>query len=138
MNQKPRAVKVAIWRRATAMARRNPISTIAAVVAIFAGIPGAVAGVSYLNSAAEEWRPAFLSDVIVTIDGKRMPVIVVAQDHSAAIDFLIIKEQYRALEIAKEDLRRDPASVSAKKEVETLNKSIDVRQKRLDKATGGR
>ena len=130
--------KASMIGRAMAMARRNPLATTAALIGIFAGIPGAVAGVGYLNAAAEEWRPAFLSDVIVMIDGKRVPVIVVAQDHSAAIDFLIIKEQYRALEVAKEDLKRDPNSVSAKKEVETLNKSIDVRQKRIDKATGGR
>ncbi len=135
---KIRLQKPSIFGRALALARRNPFATVAALVGIFAGIPGAVAGVSYLSAAAETWTPAFIPDVTVVVDGKRVPVIVVAQDHSAAIDFLIIKEQYRALEAAKEDLRRDPNSVSAKKEIETLNKSISVRQNRLDKATGGR
>lgn len=130
-------IKSSLIGRAADLVRRN-LTTIGVLMTIFIGIPGAVASAHFLNVVAEPWKLAWQPDVTVIIDGKKVPVVVLAQGHSTDIDYLIIKEQYRALEVAKEDLKRDPNSVSAKKEIETLNKSIDVRQKRLDKATGGR
>lgn len=131
------ATHQSIIRRAVALARRNPLSTIATLVGIFAGIPGAALGLNYLNAAAESWTPAFVSDVTVTVDGKKVPVIVLALEHSTTLDYLILKEQRQALKDAKEDMKTAP-NETTRKAIEKLERSIDRRQNRLDKATGGK
>lgn len=120
---------------ALALAKRNPLATIAAAIAILAGIPGAVAGAAYLRSEADSWTPVFKPEVYITRDGKTVHVTVVAQRHDIDIDYLILKEQHKALSEAKEDLRRDPNSTSAPENIKRLQRSIDERQKRLDAAT---
>ncbi len=120
-----------IW----ALAKRNPLAAIATMIGIFGGIPAAVAGAIYLNAAVEPAIPALHWWVRDHTDERLKPLLLAQQGHAADLDYLILKEQRRALSEAKDDLKRDPQSSSAPKEIQTLQRSIDVRQKRLDEAT---
>lgn len=137
MAKKP--IKLSVWRRlaswAIGKAKRNPLATIATLVGIIAGIPGAAIGLSYSYNVAE---PSFLAQHgwvrDHTDDKLKQPLTVIAQ-HAVDIDYLILKEQRRALSEAKDDLKRDPNSTSAPAVIDNLQRSIDERQRRLDAAT---
>ncbi len=137
MTGRSRGSKLSIWRRAVAMARRNPLATIASAVAIFAGIPGATLGLNYITAVADSWVPAFRPDVIVDLHGKKVPVIVLALEHSTTLDYLILKDQRQALKYAQADMEKAP-NATTQNEINRLKRSIEQRQERLDKATGGK
>lgn len=136
MAKKPKPhVGARTWRWAHALAKRNPMTTIASLIAIVAGIPSAVLGASY---AYDHVEPAFVAQhywVRDHTDERLKPVLLAQQNQANDLDFLIIKEQYRALEAAKDDLKHNPSSTTAPVVIERIQKSIDVRQKRLDEAT---
>lgn len=134
MPKKPKA-KETMWDWLVGVAKRNPVATAASIVAIFAGIPGAVAGYNYAYDHAE---PAFLAQrywVRDHTEDRLRPVTLAQQSHANDLDYLILLQQQKALADAKDDLKRDPNSTSAKQTIEGLQKSILTRQKRLDEAT---
>jgi hypothetical protein len=123
------------WRWAYALAMRNRMTTIAALVGIFGGIPGAALGFSY---AYDHIEPAFVAQRYWVREhtGERLgPVLLAQKEDRTDIDFLILQVQHKALSEAKDDLKRDPHSTTAPVVIDRLQKSIDVRQKRLDEAT---
>lgn len=62
------------------------------------------------------------------------PVKVAQEQHSVAIDFLILKDERQALKDAKAELATNPNSSTIRNVIEQLERSIAARQERLHKA----
>lgn len=139
MPKAKRPPNVTLFRRAWTwvygVAKRNPLSTVAGLLGIFGGIPAAVAGVVYLQTAIEPSWPAQRYWVRGHTEEKIGPIEEELRTRTAELDYLILKEQRKALGEAKEDLKRDPNSTSAPAVIDRLQRSIDIREKRLDEST---
>lgn len=123
-----------IFPRVVALIKLHPIKSATAILGLFAVIPGGITGVNYAWSLSE---PVLIAQHYWVRDHtaeKLSPVLKTQAEHRNELDYLILKEQRKALSEAKEDLKRDPQSGSALQVIDRIQKSIDVRQKRLDDA----
>ena len=133
MSKKPKPQS--LFHRTVELFKRNPFTSVAAIVTIFVGIPGAVAGYNYGAALLEPAYPALHYWVKDWTDDRLKPLTTLAQSHSVDLDYLILKDQRAALKDAKEELAKNPASTTAPQVIEHLQRSIETRQKRLDEAT---
>ena len=124
-------VKQSFFKRTVAMAKRNPLKAAAIIIGVFGGIPTAVAGYEIVANVVDPVVPAFH----YWVRYQTSPLMKLTEEHSVAIDYLILKDQRQAIKDAKADQARDPHNTSAAKVIDNLQKSIDVRQRRLDDAT---
>ena len=127
--------KQSFIKRTVALAKRNPWKVATAFLGFLAVVPGGIGGALYLSAQAEPLYPAQRYWVRDFTTDTTKPLVILVQDHDKALDYLILKDQRSALKDAKDDLHRDPQSTSAQHTIDNLQKSIDVRQKRLDDAT---
>jgi hypothetical protein len=126
MSKKPK--QVSIVHRMIAMIKRNPITSIASLVAIFVGIPGTVA--SY-NSYIEPIVPA--SHNWVREWGN--PIILTQNNLATAIDHRLLYEQQKDLE----EVKKDPGVATSpvvQQKIKDLEEDVHATQSRICKATG--
>lgn len=134
-----KSVQTSIGKRSAAWAwaliKRNPITSIAAIVGIFAGIPGAVAGYNYGLDLIEPAAPALHHWVRAHVAEVTSPIVTVQKEQAVAIDRFLL---YRSKQDLK-DLQSDPALKSSpklKEDESELQQQIDETKARIKKATG--
>lgn len=121
------------WARASRLAKNVTVTT-----AVVIGITGSIAGMDKAWPIVEWLLPAHRAYARDVSMDKFNALHTAQLENKKALDYLILKDERKALQEAKDDLVRDPHSVSAKEKIELLDSSISVRQERLRaKAPGG-
>ena len=97
-------------------------------MAMLAGIPGSMAGASYLRTTTE---PVWIAQRYWVRDALR-PILVAQERHDYAIEYLIQQQTLKALQDAKADMSRAP-NQTTEHTIEQLEKSVRERQQKLDR-----
>ncbi len=127
MAKRPR--KSSIIQRSIATAKRNPYKAIALAVAIFGGLPTAVAGFELFDP--------IIPALHYYVREQLQPILMVQNTQARSIDRFLLYQQSEALAKAKSD----PAAKSSpvvKERVQDLEQQVQDTEARIKKSAGAK
>lgn len=121
-----------MWQWAWAIAKHNPFSTAASIVAVFVGLPSAIAGYNtVVEPAIPVWR-AYMRDHVAE---ELKPIVLVQSTQAVSIDRFLLYQTQKHLEAVE----ADPAlktSTNLQNVARELERQIAEIECRIKKASG--